>query len=184
MTSTCHRHSQRLTMMKALLLTPKRQRCSAQHLSNYSLHYKPLKSSVSKKSPCEKVGYPSSCPPSLHEVTMPNSAHTLWEQSLKLNWERAHQSQSIVHIQQAFLNFNLFVHLFILILSQPDLHFPSLFFSKSSPNLPFPTLLLSFLKREGLPWISTSHSISSCNKARHLLSYWGWMRQPSKGKGY
>lgn len=35
----------------------------------------------------------------------------------------------------------------------------------------------------GLPSISTSPGILCCYKTRDILSYWGWIRQPSRSKG-
>lgn len=43
-------------------------------------------------------------------------------------------------------------------------------FSTSTPPSPPPLL----------PGISTEQGISSCNKTRHMASYQGWMRQPSR----
>lgn len=46
----------------------------------------------------------------------------------------------------------------------------------------FPIHFSSLQKRAGLLGISTKHSISIYRKTRHLLSYYVWMKQPSRGE--
>ena len=75
-----------------------------------------------------------------------------------------------------FFSFQFFSHLF-----HPDCSFP---FLPSLSSLPKISPSVLFQKRTGLPGTLIKYGIKCYNKTSHILLHQGWIRQPSRRKGF